>query len=114
MISESPYATSTLISKSIAFFRPWINASYSTVLFVQLNSSLHAIHVLFPFGSINKQPAPAPSLYFDPSKYKVQVELFATTLLSIIFTLFTISVNEESWEIVVTLRISDCCLLSEK
>ena len=81
MISESPYAINTLISKSIVFFKPCIKASYSTLLFVQLNSILQAIHVLFPLGSISKQPTLAPSLDFDPSKYKVQVELLTTTLL---------------------------------
>ena len=72
--------------RSKSFFRPWIRASYLAMLLAQSNSNLQTIHVLFPFGSIRRQPAPIPSFDFDPSKYSVQGKLFTTTLLSLIYT----------------------------
>ena len=109
-----------LMSKSTSFFKPWIKYSYSTILFVPSNSNLLRIQILFLLGSIKMQPAPTPSLDFDPSKCKVQVELSRINLLCIIYTwsclstLSTTFLDKESCWIWTTFKIYDWWLWSEK
>ena len=43
------------------------------VLHTQLHYLCFMIIVLLPCGSMRKQPAPAPSLFLEPSKYKVHM-----------------------------------------
>jgi hypothetical protein len=43
------------------------------MLLVHSNSNLQANNVLLPSGSMMMQPAPAPSLDLEPSKYKDQI-----------------------------------------
>jgi len=66
-----------LTFKSIAFFKPWIDALYSTTFVLHWNSSLQANMDFLPLVSRKMQPAPTPSLDFDPWKNKVQKSLFS-------------------------------------
>jgi hypothetical protein len=50
-----------------------MRASYSVVLLVHWNSSLHAIRVFLPLGYFRMQPTPTPSLDLDPSKKRVHM-----------------------------------------
>jgi len=58
---------------AIVFLSPCSRDSYSVVLFVHWNSSMHAIMIFLPLGSFSMQPSPAPSRYFDPSKNKFHI-----------------------------------------
>ena len=92
-ISESPKTLSNLTSRQITLYIPCTNASYYAILFVHLNSNLQVSIVFKPSGLINMKPTPAPSLYFDPSKYNVQNK-FLTNGLSTRF----IYLEELVWE----------------
>jgi hypothetical protein len=50
-----------------------MSALYSATLLEHPNSKRHVIIVLLPCGSMRRQLAPAPSLFLEPSKYKVQM-----------------------------------------
>ena len=71
-----------------------MSASYSTTLFVQSNYRQHANIVLFMGELMMTNPTPTPSLFLEPSKYRVQImgsvnstqkliELLATTVQSL-------------------------------
>ena len=67
------------------------------MLLVQSNSNLQAMKYLFPWGSINRQPTPAPSFELDPSKYKDQRPLFRSKYAA--FGAGISSVTCEKWQI---------------
>ena len=71
--SESPNTSILLTFKSISFLSPWIRASYLESLFVHSNSKWHAIIILFPCGSMRRQPSLTPYFFLKPSKYRVQM-----------------------------------------
>ena len=50
-----------------------MSASYSAMLFIQSNSRDHANIILLPCGSMMRQPIPTPSLFMEPSKYRVHI-----------------------------------------
>lgn len=60
------------MSSPIALYNPWTKASYSAVLLVQSNSSLHVNRILSPSGLISMHPTLAPSLDLEPSKNNFQ------------------------------------------
>jgi len=72
-ILESPNTFIFLDFMSIALFHPCKIASYSTLLCVHWNSSLHANTIIFPLGSLSMHPTPTPSRDQDPSKNIVHI-----------------------------------------
>ena len=109
-ISESPNTFRYWIFRAIALKSPWINASYSTILFVHSNSSLHDSIVFSPSGLTKIRLAPTPSLDFDPSKYKDQNTGLSTGLFTISSAIVT-HLGVSVWE---KISIYDVKLLTEK
>jgi hypothetical protein len=73
---ESPLTCRDLMFMSMTRFIPKMRASYSAMLFVQLNSSLYENRVVSFSGDLNIIIAPKPELECTPSKSKPQYASF--------------------------------------
>ena len=83
----------------IALYNPWTKASYSAVLLVQSNSSLHVNMILSPSGLITTHPAPAPSLDLEPSKNNFQnKDLFIGLSKKLIHFELSVWENFSTWD----------------
>ena len=111
-IFESPNTWMYFTPRLISLYKPWTSASYSIVLFVNSNSNVDAKIVFSPSGFIKMHPAPAPSLDWEPSKYKVQNKYLTTSLITIfrhmdesVYDFFLI------WQVTELTKKGDSCAL---